>query len=195
MRKFYASPLTWKIKTPEKEIFLTFDDGPHPTITPLVLALLKKYNAKATFFCIGRNVERYPGIYRQIIEEGHAVGNHTYDHLNGWKTGNSIYLKNIILAGELIKSRLFRPPYGRIAKSQVKELAPVFKVIMWDVLSADFDVNVTPQRCLDNVLFNTRNGSIVVFHDSEKALPRLEFALPKALAHFAEHGYTMKAIV
>jgi peptidoglycan/xylan/chitin deacetylase (PgdA/CDA1 family) len=178
----------------KKELFLTFDDGPHPTITPFVLASLKQYDAKATFFCVGENVTRYPDVYQQILAEGHAVGNHTYNHINGWKTGDIIYLKNVILATQTIESNLFRPPYGRISKSQIKELAPVFKIIMWDVLSGDFDLNLSPQKCLHNVVSNAGAGSVIVFHDSEKALPRLEYVLPKSLAYFTEKGYRMKRI-
>ncbi|MCW3108821.1 MAG: polysaccharide deacetylase [Segetibacter sp.] len=194
LRKLYSPDLTWKISTEKKEIFLTFDDGPHPTITPFVLKCLKQYNAKATFFCIGQNVKQFPDVYEQIIDEGHTVGNHTHNHLNGWKTGDIIYLKNVILAKEAIDSTLFRPPYGRIARSQVKELSPVFKIIMWDVLSGDFDVALSPQKCFRNVASNTSSGSVIVFHDSEKAFPRLEYALPKTLEFFAEKGYVMKAI-
>jgi peptidoglycan/xylan/chitin deacetylase (PgdA/CDA1 family) len=194
LRKFYAPEVTWKIKTEKKAIFFTFDDGPHPTITPFILSCLKRFNAKATFFCIGKNVKLYPEVYRQILDEGHNVANHTYNHLNGWKTCDIIYLKNVILAQQVINSTLFRPPYGRIRKSQLKELSPVFEVIMWDVLSADFDVSLSPQKCLDNVVNNATSGSIIVFHDSEKAFPRLEFALPKSLEYFDEKGYRMKAI-
>lgn len=194
LKKLYAPNLTWKIATDAKEIYLTFDDGPHPTITPFVLNCLKQYDAKATFFCIGNNVKQYPNVYQQILNEGHKVGNHTHNHLNGWKTGDIIYLKNIILAQQHIDSTLFRPPYGRIARSQVKELSPVFKIVMWDVLSGDFDVTLSPQKCFDNVVAKTAPGSIIVFHDSEKAFPRLEYALPKVLAYFVGKGYTMKSI-
>ncbi|HEX8278588.1 MAG TPA: polysaccharide deacetylase family protein, partial [Segetibacter sp.] len=155
---------------------------------------LKQYHAKATFFCIGNNVKQYPDVYQQILDEGHKVGNHTHNHVNGWKTGDIIYLKNVILARQHIESALFRPPYGRISRSQVKELAPVFKIIMWDVLSGDFDVTLSPQKCFDNVVANTTPGSIIVFHDSEKAFPRLEYTLSKVLAYFANKGYAMKSI-
>ncbi|GEO09872.1 polysaccharide deacetylase [Segetibacter aerophilus] len=178
----------------KNEVYLTFDDGPHPTITPFVLRYLRQYNAKATFFCIGKNVKQYPHIYEQIINEGHKVGNHTYNHLNGWKTGDIIYLKDVVLAQQVIDSNLFRPPYGRITKSQVRELCPIFKIILWDVLSGDFDVSLSPQKCADNVIKNTTSGSIIVFHDSEKAFPRLEFALPKALEFLSEKGFAMKAM-
>lgn len=194
LRKLYSSTLTWKIATEKKEVFFTFDDGPHPTITPFVLSCLKKFNAKATFFCLGKNVQQFPEVYRQILDDGHQVANHTQNHLNGWKTGDVLYLKNIMIARQSINSDLFRPPYGRIRKSHIKELSPMFQLIMWDVLSGDFDVSLTPKNCLDNVINNATNGSIIVFHDSEKAFPRLEFALPKALSFFAERGYEMKAI-
>jgi peptidoglycan/xylan/chitin deacetylase (PgdA/CDA1 family) len=194
LRALYPSDITWKMPADKKEVFLTFDDGPHPTITPFVLQCLRQYNAKATFFCIGKNVKQYPHIYDQIINEGHAVGNHTYNHLNGWKTGDIIYLKNVVLAQQAIHSTLFRPPYGRITKSQVRELSPVFKIVMWDVLSGDFDISLSPQKCADNVIKNTAPGSIIVFHDSEKAFPRLELALPKTLEFLSCKGYIMGSI-
>jgi peptidoglycan/xylan/chitin deacetylase (PgdA/CDA1 family) len=194
LRKLYPPELTWKIRTQEKQLFLTFDDGPHPTVTPFVLDSLKKYNAKATFFCIGNNVKQFPQVYQRIIDEGHAVGNHTENHVNGWKTGDVIYLKNVILASRTIESNLFRPPYGRITKSQVKELAPIFNIIMWDVLSGDFDIHLSPQKCLRNVVANAKPGSVIVFHDSEKAFPRLQYALPEALAYFASRGFLMESI-
>src|SRR4051794_39226777 len=165
LRSLYSSGFIWKMPADKKELYLTFDDGPHPTITPFVLACLKQYNAKATFFCVGENVKRFPDVYEQILADGHAVGNHTYNHLNGWKTGDITYLKNVILARQIIESNLFRPPYGRIAKSQVKELAPEFQIIMWDILSGDFDLNLSPQRCFANVISNVSSGSVIVFHD------------------------------
>jgi peptidoglycan/xylan/chitin deacetylase (PgdA/CDA1 family) len=194
LRKIYPPGVTWKISTERKEVYLTFDDGPHPTITPFVLQCLQQHNAKATFFCIGKNVKQYPEVFQQVVDAGHSVGNHTYNHLNGWKTGDSIYLKNIVLAQQVISSKLFRPPYGRIARSQVKQLLPDFKIIMWNVLSGDFDEALSPQKCLHHVTANAGAGSIIVFHDSEKALPRLEYALPKVLEFFSENGYEMKAL-
>ncbi len=194
LRKIYSSALKWKIPAQENEIFLTFDDGPHPTITPFVLDHLRRHNAKATFFCIGKNVQQYQAVFRQILEDGHRVGNHTHNHLNGWKTSDATYFENIILAKQYIDSNLFRPPYGRISRFQIQQLKPLFDIIMWDVLSGDFDVNLSPQKCLENVLSNTRPGSVIVFHDSEKAFPRLEYALPKALEFFAEKGFVMKGI-
>jgi peptidoglycan/xylan/chitin deacetylase (PgdA/CDA1 family) len=164
----------------EKTLYLTFDDGPHPEITLFVLKQLKQYNAFATFFCIGKNVVAYPEVYKQIISEGHTTGNHTYNHLNGWRSNNEVYMKDIALASRHIDSNLFRPPYGRITSFQAKNLRAAMpgknaKVIMWDVLSADFDIICTPQQCLANVVLATVQGSIIVFHDSEKAYPRLEY--------------------
>lgn len=194
LRKIYSSALKWKIPAQENEIFLTFDDGPHPTITPFVLDHLRRHNAKATFFCIGKNVKQYQAVFRQILDDGNRAGNHTHNHLNGWKTSDAAYFENIILAKQYIDSNLFRPPYGRISRFQIQQLKPLFDIIMWDVLSGDFDVNLSPQKCLENVLSNTRPGSVIVFHDSEKAFPRLEYALPKALEFFAEKGFAMKGI-
>lgn len=156
----------------EKIIYLTFDDGPHPVATPFVLDTLKKYNAKATFFCIGKNVAQHPDIYKRILLEGHTTGNHTHNHLNGSKNSNEEYIANIKEAKKYIDSNLFRPPYGRITGFQVKLLNRAFNIIMWDVLSADFDIHLSPEKCSRNVIKSAREGSIVVFHDSEKAFKR-----------------------
>ena len=198
LKRIYHS-YVWSIPVNDKILYLTFDDGPHPEATPFVLKELKKHNALATFFCIGKNVVAYPGIYNQIINEGHSVGNHTYNHLNGWKTNNDEYLKDIALASQEIDSAFFRPPYGRITSFQAKNLKAVMKgkepkVIMWDVLSGDFDIACTPQQCLANVLLGSVSGSIIVFHDSEKAFPKLEYTLPRMLNHFSEKGYLFKAL-
>jgi peptidoglycan/xylan/chitin deacetylase (PgdA/CDA1 family) len=158
---------------------------------------LHSYNAKATFFCIGKNVEAHPDIYQQILAAGHGVGNHTFNHLNGWKTTDTVYLENIERAQQLIISPLFRPPYGKISFSQLKTLSakqPSMKVIMWSVLSGDFDKKITAERCLKNVLGKTSKGSIVVFHDSEKAFGKLRFALPQILQHFTNLGYSFEQI-
>jgi len=196
LRTLYPS-LTWRIKGTVKTIYLSFDDGPHETATPFVLEQLRKYNAKATFFCIGKNVAAHPSVYQNILDEGHAVGNHTYNHLNGWKTKNDVYLKDVADASALIKSNLFRPPYGRIRHSQQKQLQttnPKLQTIMWDVLSGDFDTDLTPEACLGYVLYHTKPGSIVVFHDSSKAWERMQYALPKVLAHFTKEEYVFESI-
>ena len=198
LKKIYDS-YVWSIPESDKILYLTFDDGPHPEATPFVLKELKKHNALATFFCIGKNVVSYPAIYKQIINEGHSVGNHTYNHLNGWKTGNDDYLKDIALASHEIDSNLFRPPYGRITSFQAKNLRSAMngkepKVIMWDVLSGDFDIDCTPQQCLSNVLLATVSGSIIIFHDSEKAFPNLAYTLPRILNYFSEKGYLFKSL-
>ena len=161
----------------EKNIYLTFDDGPHPVATPFVLDELKKYTAKATFFCIGKNVIEHPAIYKRIIDEGHGVGNHTHNHLNGWKTNTNEYLNDVMIASKLFKSNLFRPPYGKLRSIQAKRIADAIadksaKIVMWDVLSGDFDETLSKEQCLKNVIDNTVEGSIIVFHDSEKAFAR-----------------------
>ncbi len=187
----------WHIDEPANSVYLTFDDGPHPTITPFVLAELKKANAKATFFCIGNNVDKYPEIYQQILDEGHSVGNHTQNHKNGWATNNIEYFKDIKQASKKIKSKMFRPPYGRITYPQgfgLKRMFPKTQIIMWDVLSGDFDLELSPKGCLKNVIRNTRKGSIIVFHDSEKAFERLEYTLPLFLEYCKRQSWQMKKL-
>jgi len=189
LRALYPS-LVWRMPAWEKKIYLSFDDGPHPVATPFVLDLLAAYNAKASFFCIGKNVAAEPAIYQRILAEGHAVGNHTHQHLNGWKTPDEDYLADTMKAAGYIQSDLFRPPYVRIKRSQVKQLQQKgMKIIMWDVLSADFDMNLTPQASLSYVLYHSGPGSIVLFHDSEKAWDRMSVALPAVLKHFTSEGY------
>lgn len=186
----------WEVETTEKQMFLTFDDGPHPTHTLFVLDELKKYNAKATFFCIGKNVVAHPDVYKRIIEEGHSVGNHTHDHLNAWKTPNDLYLQNVSEASKFIDTKLFRPPYGKIDSFLVKQMQRTHRLttVMWSVLSYDFDSSITADRCLQNVLLNSKAGSVVVFHDSEKASANLSYTLPKVLAYFAEKGFSFERI-
>jgi len=196
------SNLTWCFVSDKKQVYLTFDDGPTPFVTEFVLSELKKYNAKATFFCIGKNIEKYPEIFKQIINENHSIGNHTYNHINGWKTDTETYIKNIKKTGNIINlnlktqnSKLFRPPYGKIKFSQVKKLKKLgYQIIMWDVLSADFDTSINSEKCLDNVLKNTKKGSIVVFHDSIKAQEKAYNVLPKILNYYSKKGFEFKAI-
>lgn len=190
--------MIWGMNSAEKKIYLTFDDGPHPQHTIFVLDELKKYQAKATFFCIGNNVLLYPEVYKRIIDDGHSIGNHTYNHLNGKKTQDDVYVNNVLDAAKYIDSSLFRPPYGQIKKFQAKvlrEMALPFKIIMWTVLSGDFDVKITKEKCLENVLFKTSNGSIVVFHDSEKAADKMQYALPATLKSFSEKGFSFEKII
>ncbi len=194
LRLFYSS-FHWKINSESKNIYLTFDDGPTPEITEWVLNELASYKAKATFFCIGRNVERHPEIYAKILKAGHAVGNHTYSHLNGWKTDKYEYTNDVELASEFIKPKLFRPPYGKIGHAQIRAIKKMgYRMYMWDVLSEDYNQEISPEQCLDNVLKYTSKGSIVVFHDSVKASPNLYYALPQVLNFFKEKGYNFQKL-
>lgn len=187
--KQYYSELIWKIDTEEPELYLTFDDGPTPGITEWVLDQLLAHKAKATFFCIGKNIVNHPQIYQRILDEGHSVGNHTFDHKKGWITGNFGYFRSVTKCGRYVKSDLFRPPYGRIKKSQIKALKERFRIVMWDVLSEDYKEANSAETCLNIVLSQSRNGSIIVFHDSDKASERLMEVLPLVLSHFENKGY------
>ena len=196
LKKLYPQ-LLWNKSRNKPCIYLTFDDGPIPIVTPFVLNILKQYNAKATFFCIGDNVSKHPDVFEQVKNAGHNIGNHTYNHLRGWKTGNKTYLDNILKTDELVHSNLFRPPYGKIKSSQIrllKKAKPGLQIIMWDVLSADFDIDVKPEACLQNVLKHTKSGSIVVFHDSLKAYERLEYVLPRALDVWSKAGFSFDTL-
>lgn len=193
---------SWRIKTTKKEIYLTFDDGPVPDFTPWVLDTLKKYNAKATFFCVGENIKKFPQIYQEIKDAGHRVGNHTFNHLQGWKTPTNKYIKNILKAESYLyddpmnhQKKLFRPPHGRIRPIQAKILRKKgYKIIMWDVLSGDFDQGLSKELCLELTIKNIKNGSIVVFHDSDKSFKNLDFVLPKVLEHFTQEGFDFKSL-
>ena len=191
------SGCVWDIKTKEKIIYLSFDDGPHPVITPFVLNELKKYNAKATFFCIGDNVKKFPLIYKQAIDEGHAVGNHTMHHINGWQTSNNGYLNDIAEAQKYINTNLFRPPYGRIKRGQLLQLSASnlqLTPIMWSVLAGDWIATLTPQKCFEQIKNKIYPGCIIVFHDSEKANERMRYALQKVLEYFSTEGYKFEKI-
>jgi peptidoglycan-N-acetylglucosamine deacetylase len=195
--KLIYSNLTWRIKTEKKEIFLTFDDGPTLEITSWVLLELKKYNAKATFFCIGSNIEKHPEIFKKIISEGHSIGNHTLNHVNGWKTSKNKYLHEIRLTECIINkyisynnSKLFRPPFGKITKTQAKTLLKKnYTIVMWDILAKDWMSNINPKRIKDIILKGGCKGSILVFHDSLKAEKNLKEILPEVLKYFSEIGY------
>ena len=193
LRRIYAGAL-WKVQTKEKKLFLTFDDGPIPEVTPWVLDELKQYEAKATFFCIGNNIAQYPQVFQAIINQGHVVGNHTFDHLNGWDTQKEIYMQNTEQCqsyfAEAYNLKLFRPPYGKMRFSQYNALKRRYKVVLWDVLSMDYDANLSAEEVLNNVVGNATNGSIIVFHDSLKAEAHLRFVLPKVLQYYSEKGFT-----
>jgi peptidoglycan/xylan/chitin deacetylase (PgdA/CDA1 family) len=178
----------------EKKIYLTFDDGPVPSITPWVLDVLKQEKINATFFCVGENVSKNTAIYQRILDENHAVGNHTYNHLKGWNTHGNQYVRNVIKCAEVVESKLFRPPYGRIKKSQLALITKQYSVIMWDVLSGDYDKNTSPEQCLKNVTSNVRNGSVIVFHDSFKAQKNMEYALPKFILYAKKQGFVFDVL-
>lgn len=175
-------------------MFLTFDDGPIPEITPWVLDELDKYDAKATFFCLGKNVEMHPEVFEQLLARGHAVGNHSYSHIKGWGTDSAEYVHDVDLAESLISTNLYRPPYGRIKPSQVHVLKERYRFILWDVLSRDYSWTLSGKGCVKNVLKVVRPGSIIVFHDSKKAEKNLRYALPRVLEGLKERGFKMKSI-
>lgn len=206
----------WDIPNNEKKVFLTFDDGPTPEITEWTLEQLRKHDSKATFFCIGNNIEKHPEIFQKVIHQGHAIGNHTFNHLKGWKTDNDTYIENVALCNLqiaegrkkkaeksddlksencVLHANLFRPPYGKIKPSQSKVLRKLgYKMIMWDIISFDFDQKISKEKCLDNVLKNIQSGSIIVFHDSVKAEKNLKYALPKTLEFLKEKGFRCEKI-
>ncbi len=190
------SKYMWSKDQNEKVVYLTFDDGPTPQITDWVLQQLQQYNAKATFFCIGKNIEEQPEIFQRLLELGNAIGNHTHNHINGWRSSKNTYLDNIEICenaiGDLVnqKQKYFRPPYGKISPAQATAvLQKGYKIVMWDVLSADFDQAITPKKCLQNVLKSVDSGSIIIFHDSEKAYQNLQYALPKVLQFLQDNNY------
>ncbi len=187
----------WDLNNGDNTLYLTFDDGPHPEITPWVLQTLANFKAKATFFCVGENILRYPDTYKKILDNGHNVGNHTFNHLNGWKIKTADYLENIKKTELLLEnsSGLFRPPYGKIKIKQARHLLKNnYKIVLWDILSGDFDQKLSKEQCLENVTQDTQKGSIIVFHDSKKAFDKLQYVLPKALDHFTKKGFVFKLI-
>lgn len=199
--KLIFNKLIWDIPNSEKKIYLTFDDGPIPGVTEWVLDLLKEENIKATFFCIGDNIKKHPDVFKRILSEGHEIGNHTFNHLNGWKSNTNEYIENFklceteMLKLEINNSKLFRPPYGKIKTPQSRMIRKLgYKIVMWDVLSYDFDATVSPEKCLENVISNTQQGSIIVFHDSIKSEKNLRFALPKAIKVLKEKGFVFDVI-
>lgn len=202
--KWLFPDYVWDLPNQNNSVYLTFDDGPNPEITPWILDLLKRNNVKATFFCVGENIKKQPELARQIVNEGHAIANHTYNHLNGWKTQTDQYLQNIKLCEETIEeivrnitsqSKLFRPPYGKITKEQSRSLRKTgYQIIMWDVLTADFDIKISREKCLENATKHTVSGSIIVFHDNPKAFENLQYTLPKTIDFLKEKGFRMESL-
>lgn len=199
--KFLFPSYTWHKERAAKTVYLTFDDGPIPVVTDFVLKQLASYNAKATFFCVGDNVRKHPEVFKDIINQGHRIGNHTFNHLDGWKTKDSDYVDNILKCREVLSKyapsqalNLFRPPYGKIKKSQAKLLEKDFEIVMWDVLSGDFDTTINKQLCLFKTIKATSSGSIAIFHDSIKAEENLKFVLPRFLSQFTEEGYVFQSL-
>jgi len=195
LKMLYARCL-WEMPAEGNKVYLSFDDGPHERATIFVLDMLKKYDAKASFFCIGKNVAANPDIYARIVEEGHTVGNHTYQHMDGWKSPNGAYFEDIRKTAELVPSPYFRPPYGKIRWSQVKWLASEMKLrtVMWTILSGDFDPRISGDDCVNNVIRNMRQGSIIVFHDSAKAFDKINYALPKVLEEIKRRGWVTEKL-
>ncbi len=190
---FYKN-LIWKVDTPEKVIYLTFDDGPDPEVTPIVLDILAESDAKATFFCLGNNVEKHPEITERILSSGHTLGNHSYSHKNGFKTELNDYLRDVEKAGTIIKSGLFRPPYGRIKNKQAKVLSEKYKIIMWSVIPGDFDDKINKEQCFKRAREHSGPGSIIVFHDSQKAKEKILYTLPRYLKYMKERGYSFDVL-
>lgn len=184
----------WRIPTTDKTLFLTFDDGPVPETTSWVLKTLENYNAKATFFCVGNNILKYPNLHHSIINNGHIVGNHTFDHVQGWQTPYLSYLRNVQKANLLINSPLFRPPHGKITYRQKETLLKKYVIVMWDVLSRDYNPEIPGEDCYLNVINYASEGSIIVFHDSVKASKNMKYCLPKVLDYYSELGYCFKSI-
>lgn len=207
--RLFLRKYLWKINTNKKEIYLTFDDGPTPEVTGFVLDILKTYKAKATFFCVGKNIKKHPDLFNRILDEGHHIGNHTFNHLSAWKTKNGLYIDDIDKCQNIINKnlstnnleyfksnlKLFRPPYGKLSKLKTKSIIKQgYNIVMWTVLSGDFDQNLNEKDCLENVLKNTKSGSIVVLHDSKKSHQKLLNVLPKMITHFSSLGFKFKAI-
>ncbi|GAB4132337.1 MAG: polysaccharide deacetylase family protein [Bacteroidia bacterium] len=193
MRSLYPGAL-WRVRTNEKKVYLTFDDGPVPGVTTEALFVLKRYDVKATFFCVGDNVYKHPEIYRQIVEEGHTTGNHTFHHADGWKYPARAYLRDISKCAEVFSTTLFRPPYGHMKKAVFNALKRKYKVVMWDVLTCDYDKSISGEQCLQNALNYSRNGSVVVFHDSLKAADRMLYALPRYIEAMKNKGFEFAVI-
>jgi peptidoglycan/xylan/chitin deacetylase (PgdA/CDA1 family) len=194
LRQWHKKSLLWQVNTKEKSVYLTFDDGPTPELTLQILEILRRFQVQATFFCVGENVMRYPALFQKIIDEGHGVGNHSFNHLNAWKIDAKSYIANVNKAAEYIPSRLFRPPYGKISPGLIKQLKTKYKLVMWTVLSADFDPKVDANQAYYNAISHTKKGDIIVFHDNLKAEKKVLEALPRTLLYFQKQGIKVMAL-
>jgi peptidoglycan/xylan/chitin deacetylase (PgdA/CDA1 family) len=186
--------LLWNVPVTEDVIYLTFDDGPHPDITPKILNILARFDAKACFFCVGNNVRKYPDVFHAVKEAGHQTGNHTYHHINGWRTPDEVYFQDVEACQKLVQTPFFRPPYGKILPSQMRYLKKYFRLVMWSVVSYDYDATLSGSECLEIARKKSARGSIVVFHDSLKAEKNVLYALPRYLEYFAEKGFRFETL-
>jgi len=193
IQRFFPN-FVWRGPAGDKVLYLTFDDGPIPEVTPWVLEQLELYDAKGTFFCVGENVKKNPSVFDAVIGTGHAIGNHTYHHLSGWESENVRYFDNVHDCAQIVDSHLFRPPYGRLKPKQAAFLQQRYRIIMWDVLSGDFDPKISKEQCYNNVIKHAEMGSIIVFHDSLKAQDKLRYVLPKVLEYYSERGYRFELL-
>jgi peptidoglycan/xylan/chitin deacetylase (PgdA/CDA1 family) len=193
MRLLFPKAL-WRVERTEKTVYLSFDDGPVPETTPAVLLILKQYGIKATFFCVGDNVEKYPELFQEIIKQGHRLGNHSFNHVRGFSMGANEYLRNVQKASQFIPSVLMRPPHGQLTPKLYKELNKNYQIVMWDLITRDYNQSLSPERIVDNVIKYARNGSIIVFHDSEKSKKNVLAALPASIEYLQHEGYRFETL-
>jgi peptidoglycan-N-acetylglucosamine deacetylase len=194
LSKFLPASLLWRVKTKERAVYLTFDDGPIPGLTDEILKILKEFEAKATFFCVGENVMRNPDLYREITRAGHVVGNHSHHHVKGWKTNLDQYLDDVEEASRYVDSRLYRPPYGLVTWKQARALSKKYQVVMWSVLTKDYDPLITPEQCLEIAVKGVKPGAIIVFHDNTKARDKVLYALPRLLEYLKREGFECRVL-
>lgn len=183
---------TWRMDKQERSVYLTFDDGPIPEATPFILSVLREHGVKATFFMVGDNVRKHPELFQQVVSEGHRIGNHTFNHMGGFRHTSKTYYANAEKANELLHTNLFRPPHGWMRYDQYFWLARKYRIVMWDVVTRDYSRWMTPEDVLANVRRYSRNGSIITFHDSLKSIERLHYALPRAIQWLSDQGYSFK---